>query len=213
MLGRGGNGVVYEAYDAQTDAVVALKTIEGSSGESLYRLKQEFRALADLHHPNLVTLGELVSEGDTWCFSMELVPGNDFVTWVRTTPGVVSMGTTTSAKLADKLAAERALAGFDEPKLRLGLAQLTRGVMALHGAQMVHRDIKPSNVLVTPEGRVVMLDFGLVAEEQRASAWVGGQPPEHRQLAAALGAAAALGCALADVLWPRFAWSAPVLVV
>src|SRR5437868_14173957 len=82
-LGRGACGVVYEAYDKKARALVALKTIHAPVGEELYRLKHEFRALADLQHPNLVRFDELSCVGDQWFFSMELVDGVHFLEHVR----------------------------------------------------------------------------------------------------------------------------------
>ena len=86
VLGCGGAGTVYEAFDSQSQALVALKTIEGLDGERLYRLKREFRLLAEVQHKNLVRLGELSCEGTRWFFTMELVRGTDFVDYVRADP-------------------------------------------------------------------------------------------------------------------------------
>jgi eukaryotic-like serine/threonine-protein kinase len=136
-IGSGGFGNVYEAFDREGNAVVALKTLPDLSAPRLARFKNEFRALADLYHPNLVTLYELISDREQWFFTMELVSGTNFRDYAR----------------------ECGLA-----KLRDALRQLVDGVRALHQAGKLHCDLKPSNVLVTPEGRIVILDFGLVTE-------------------------------------------------
>ena len=141
-LGAGGMGVVYEVHDRVRDEVVALKTLRRTGAADLYRLKREFRSLADVAHPNLVCLYELFVEDERCFFTMELVNGVSFVDYVRGPDG----------------------ATVSTDRLRRALRQLVDGVSALHRRGKLHRDIKPSNVLVTPEGRVVILDFGLIAE-------------------------------------------------
>jgi eukaryotic-like serine/threonine-protein kinase len=143
-LGAGGMGVVYEALDRRENRRVALKTVRRGEGATIYRLKREFRSLADVAHPNLVALHELVSDEQHVFFTMDLVPGVDFLRWVRG-----------SSSSCDEAMLRR---------LRAGLPQLVAGVSALHASAKIHRDLKPSNVLVTDDDRIVVLDFGLVAD-------------------------------------------------
>jgi eukaryotic-like serine/threonine-protein kinase len=186
-IGEGGMGVVYEALDRERGQIVALKSLLSFTPAALFRFKQEFRTLADVQHPNLVRLYELVAtEGDNIFFTMELVSGSDFLSYVRK-PGtsrdaeqalrILSVSHTRHDQLtapvrlsADdpstpRLAPAASPADFD--RLRRALRQLVEGVKALHGAGKLHRDIKPSNVLVTPDGRVVILDFGVATDLSR----------------------------------------------
>jgi serine/threonine protein kinase len=150
-LGRGGMGIVYRAYDHRQGRIVALKILPQASNPSLiYRFKREFRALVDLAHSNLVSLYEMVFDGEHWFFTMELVDGVNFRAYVR--------GSSQQSAGAPHLSVDQA------DRLRHAIDQLAHGLQALHANGKLHRDIKPSNVLVDRSGRVVILDFGLAAD-------------------------------------------------
>jgi eukaryotic-like serine/threonine-protein kinase len=195
-IGRGGMGVVYEAYDRERGRRIAIKTLLRFSPSALYLFKQEFRTLANVLHPNLVRLHELVaSETEGVFFTMELVAGQDFRTYTQradaraalelppaTTDGRpgACVETLSGTSRVDEAAGthpipsplldehiQRRTTPADIDRLYDALRQLAEGVHALHLAGKVHRDIKPSNVLVGEEGRVVLLDFGVAAELSR----------------------------------------------
>ena len=169
-LGRGGMGVVYKAFDRKRQSTVALKTMQGIDARSLLRFKQEFRSLAGLNHANLVTLYELIGDDLQWFFTMELIEGVSFLHYVRGSPAAEHPQKTLT-DVRPEGAATRGRPtplGSDELKrLRSALAQLAAGVCFLHESGKLHRDIKPGNVLVTPQGRTVLLDFGLSADIDR----------------------------------------------
>ncbi len=176
VIGSGGMGIVHRARDRHTGGAVAVKAMRGDDVEHLLRFKNEFRLCADLHHPNLARLGELVEWNDGLYIAMELVEGEDLISHVRpprwvgappdrtpTGPGTRARRARTPAPVAvEELEVDAPLGlAYDEPRVRAAFAQLATGLTALHDAGVLHRDLKPSNVLVTPAGRVVILDFGL----------------------------------------------------
>ena len=212
-LGTGTFGVVYEARERAGRTPVALKKLALSDAGAVYAFKQEFRALVDVVHENLVRLDELFSVDDELYLSMELVEGESFLAHVRpvvapsaavfaaaataaldsshdggahegtssatnaplrpaTRPEDVTStaGVSDSEPLSGPRTPEARAPGssrgpgvVDLARLRSALRQLAHGVLAIHRAKKLHRDLKPSNVLCTGSGRVVILDFGLVA--------------------------------------------------
>ncbi len=155
-LGAGAFGDVFRVYDRHLQTVVALKTLHRMEPAALYHFKKEFRGLADVHHPNLVELYELLSVDDRWFFTMELVEGCDFLEHVGiSTPDDETVVLPPPPKVSNHHKLRR---------LRSDLEQLTRGLCTLHRAGKLHCDVKPSNIRVSRQQRLVLLDFGLLRE-------------------------------------------------
>ncbi len=196
QIGTGGMGVVYEAYDRERKTRVALKTLRHLDAQALYRFKAEFRALQGIQHRNLARLDELIEHEGEWFYSMEYIDGVDILTHVKP-PGAADAGKDSSGNIAfdptdpsgvpkgllvyadtQKFSARAwkpepskrsAKEIYDEGRLRSAMRQLAEAIDALHRAGKVHRDIKPSNVLVSRDGRVVLIDFGLVSDITESS--------------------------------------------
>ena len=162
VLGRGGMGVVYDAFDEQLQRPVALKQLRprpGADPESppsddpwLQPWLREARTLARLHHPNVVTLYEVVPHAGGHLLALERVDGVTLRVWLR------ARRRTTEEILDVFLAA-------------------AHGLEAAHAAGIVHRDFKPDNVLVGRDGRVRVADFGLaMPTTQRAPVAAAGTP-------------------------------------
>ncbi len=103
-IGAGGIGLVYEAIDREYGSRVALKTLQRLDSDGLLRFKNEFRMLQGLHHPNLVQLGELFEESGHWFFTMELLDGVDFMSYVThgaALPSARRVGIAGSSRVAE----------------------------------------------------------------------------------------------------------------
>ncbi len=212
-------GEVYRARDRDRGADVALKRLRDLDAARLYRFKREFRALADVVHPNLVTLFELFATGDGWFFTMELIDGVDFRHWVvdgnqaaRVEADDDRADSTTTFVTAGLDDSDLSGVARDEARhpplrdpaqlerLRAATEQLARGVEALHARGQLHRDLKPSNVRVQPDGRVVILDFGVVATL--------GEPASHERMVIGTPAYMAPEQAAVEALSPATDWYA-----
>ncbi len=148
LLGRGGMGEVFLAWDTRLRRRVAIKRIrldQGLNPAMRQRLLREARAVAGLSHPAVVQIHDLIEDPTGDCIVLEYVEG-------RT------------------LAAALSEAGRLEPVAAVRLArEIAEGLAAAHAAGIVHRDLKAENVIVTPAGRAKILDFGLAQMSVRAT--------------------------------------------
>jgi len=140
VLGEGGMGIVYLGWDLLAERFVALKGIKASSPDYqkyIEQVKKEVKAQAKLNHSNIVILYDLIQYQNNWYIIMEYVEGST---------------------LEKKLEQSGALPHEEAiPIFKQMLAALEHA----HDASVEHRDIKPGNVMITPEGQVKMMDFGL----------------------------------------------------
>jgi serine/threonine protein kinase len=138
-LGKGGMGEVYAAEDTRLHRRVAIKVLPpllAGDAERRHRFEREAQAIAALNHPNIVTIHSVEQDDGVPFLTMELVEGKSLAESIRTG------GLPTDALL------------------RVGIA-VSDAMAAAHQRGITHRDIKPGNIMVSPEGRVKVLDFGL----------------------------------------------------
>src|SRR5712692_7566391 len=138
-LGAGGMGEVYRARDTRLDRSVAIKILSAAfsaDGDRLVRFEQEARSASALNHPSIVTIYELGQDGSTHYIAMELVEG--------------------------KTLRELLVSGLLPMRKAIEIAaQVAEGLTKAHEAGIAHRDLKPENLMVSHDGFVKILDFGL----------------------------------------------------
>ena len=147
ILGEGGMAFVYKARDTQLERFVAIKTLKPNyvNQETFVdRFKREAKTAANLNHPNIVQIFDWGIEGEPY-FVMEYIEGN-------TLTSIIAKNRTIS--LSDILF--------------IG-AQVSSGLHAAHQKGLVHRDIKPGNIMITPDGKVKVTDFGIVSLQNEES--------------------------------------------
>jgi len=138
-LGAGGMGEVYKAQDTRLNRVVAIKVLPAglsADADRRRRFLQEAQAASGLNHPNIITIYDIVSDGDAQYMVMEFVPGKTLGELVQAGGLPVLLALQYSTQMSDALS-------------------------TAHAAGIIHRDLKPANVMVTPTGLVKILDFGL----------------------------------------------------
>jgi serine/threonine protein kinase len=147
ILGEGGMAFVYKARDMQLERFVAIKTLKPNyvNQETFVdRFKREAKTAANLNHPNIVQIFDWGIEDEPY-FVMEYIEGNT---------------------LTSIIAKKRAISLSDI--LFIG-AQVSSGLHAAHQKGLVHRDIKPGNIMITPDGKVKVTDFGIVSLQNEES--------------------------------------------
>src|SRR5882672_8481409 len=138
-LGAGGMGEIYKALDTRLNRTVAIKVLPSAKSgdpERRRRFLQEAQAASSLNHPSIITIHDVISEGDTEFMVMEYVQG-------KTLNDLIPKG------------------GLRVPLLIKYALQMADALSTAHAAGIVHRDLKPANAMVTDAGLVKVLDFGL----------------------------------------------------
>jgi len=138
-LGAGGMGDIYRAQDTRLNRFVAIKVLTGSTSgdpERRRRFIQEAQAASALNHPNIITIHDIITDGDAQFMVMEHVQG-------KTLADLIPKG------------------GLRVPQVLKLTMQMTDALQTAHSAGIIHRDLKPGNVMVTDTGLVKVLDFGL----------------------------------------------------
>jgi serine/threonine protein kinase len=138
-LGAGGMGEIYKAQDTRLNRTVAIKVLSkgiSADPDSRRRFIQEAQAASSLNHPNIITIHDIVSVESDQFMVMEFVNGS-------TLGDLIPHG------------------GLAAPTALTYAVQIAEGLKAAHAAGIVHRDLKPGNIMVTPNGLVKILDFGL----------------------------------------------------
>ena len=153
-IAKGGMGVIYKALDRTLNRHVAIKVIhEHFSGDASFteRFLREARAMARLHHENIVTIFSVEEERGAHFIVMEYFPGVD---------------------LRARIKARKTLSVHESLDIAL---QVANALIFAHSQSIVHRDIKPANILVDTRGRVKLTDFGIAAALDEASITSTGQ--------------------------------------
>jgi serine/threonine protein kinase/Tfp pilus assembly protein PilF len=165
-LGRGGMGIVYEAWQSSMERPVALKVLPAALSadtRALTRFVREARVAGKLKHPNVVQVYAMGVEAETPYYAMELVQGETLAQVLtrlrsgRSGPTGASFPFCGAVDLEYSLAAAKAFAGVAE------------GLELAHKLGVIHRDIKPSNLIFETDGRLRILDFGLARLSGEAS--------------------------------------------
>ncbi len=146
-VGAGGMGVVYAAWDPKLDRKVALKLLHGDNADHGQRLEREAQAMARLTHPNVIAVHDVGEVEGRVFVAMEFVEGETLTRWARLERG----------EARPEAAEPREWSAILEVMLAAG-----RGLAAAHAEGLIHRDFKPDNVMIGGDGRVRVMDFGLV---------------------------------------------------